>query len=140
MEKIKILIICTGNSARSQIFEGLINTLFNDRFEAKSAGTQPSIVNPYAIKVMEEIDIDISHQRSKSIKEFYGNKFDLVITVCDNAKKVCPVFHGAGKMIHQAFSDPAAVKGNDKQILKAFRSVRDQICNWIKEVLTNQNN
>ena len=139
MEKIKILIICTGNSARSQMFEGLINTLFSDRFEAKSAGTQPSIVNPYAIKVMEEIDINISHQRSKNIKEFYGNKFDLVITVCDNAKKVCPVFPGAGKMIHKAFSDPAAVKGNDKEILEAFRSVRDQICNWIKEVLIDQN-
>ncbi|MFX1392172.1 MAG: arsenate reductase ArsC [Promethearchaeota archaeon] len=135
MKKIKVLFICTGNSARSQIAEGLINNFYNDKFEAFSAGTKPSGMNPYTIKVMEEIDIDISKQRSKSITEFNGVKFDIVITVCDNTKKVCPFFSGAKKMINAPFDDPAAFKGADDQIADFFRSVRDQIKKWISENL-----
>ena len=135
MGKKRILFICTGNSARSQIAEGLINHLYLNNFEAKSAGTRPSPINPYAIKVMDEIGIDISNQRSKSIAEFNGVKFDIVITVCNNAKKICPFFPGAKEMIHAPFDDPAAFKGADDQIIEFFRSVRDQIKKWINENL-----
>ncbi len=135
MKKFKVLFICTGNSARSQIAEGLINNFYSDKFEAFSAGTKPSRINHYAIKVMEEISIDISKQISKSISEFNNVEFDIVITVCDNAKKVCPFFPGAKEMIHAPFDDPAAFKGADDQIIEFFRSVRDQIKNWIEENL-----
>ena len=135
MKRIKVLFICTGNSARSQMAEGLINNFYRDKFEAFSAGTKPSGINPYTIKVMEEICIDISNQRSKSISEFYGVKFDIVITVCDNAKKECPFFSGAKEMIHAPFDDPAAVKGTDEEITELFRSVREQIKKWIEENL-----
>ena len=135
MKRIKVLFICTGNSARSQTAEGLINNFYRDKFEAFSAGTNPSTINPYAIKVMEEIGIDLSNQRSKSISEFNGVKFDIVITVCNNAKKVCPFFPGAKEMIHAPFDDPAAFKGSEDKMLELFKSVREQIKNWIDENL-----
>ena len=135
MKRIKVLFICTGNSARSQIAEGLINNFYGDKFEAFSAGTKPSRINRYAIKVMEEIGIDISKKMSNSISEFNNVKFDIVITVCDNAKKVCPFFPGAKEIIHAPFDDPAAVKGTDDIITDFFRSVRDQIKIWIEENL-----
>jgi arsenate reductase len=135
MNRKKILIICTHNSARSQIAEGLINALFKDRFEAFSAGTEVAEVRPQAIQVLKEIGIDISHHYSKNMREFYGTKFDLVATVCDNAKKVCPVFPGAKKMIHKSFPDPSEVNGTDDEKLIAFRNVRDSILKWIKEDL-----
>lgn len=133
MKKKKILFICTGNSARSQMAEGLVNFFYNDKFEAFSGGTKPSKVNPYAIKAMIEIGIDISNQRSKHFSEFYGIKIDLAMTVCDNAKKVCPVFPGAKNNIHNTFTDPAEAKGTEEEILTIFRNIRDQIHNWIKE-------
>jgi len=133
MKKKKILFICTGNSARSQMAEGLVNSLYNDKFEAYSGGIHPSKVNPYAIKVMREIGINISNQRSKHFSEFYGIDIDIAITVCDNAKKVCPVFPGAKKNIHNTFPDPAEAKGTEEQILNIFREVRDQIHEWIKK-------
>jgi arsenate reductase len=133
MNKQKILFICTGNSARSQIAEGLVNFFYNDKFVAYSGGTQPSKINPYAIKVMGEIGIDISTQRSKHFSEFCGNEIDIAMTVCDNAKKVCPVFPGAKKNIHNTFTDPAEAKGTEEEILTIFRNVRAQIHNWIKE-------
>ncbi len=135
-----VLVICTGNSARSQMFEGLLNGLYSDKFEVYSAGTKPSQVNPYAIKAMKEIDINISHQRSKLLSEFYGQEFDIVVTVCDYAKKVCPIFPGAKRMIHHAFIDPADVQGSEKEILTVFRTVRNQINQWIKEYLLNELN
>jgi len=138
MRKKKILFICTHNSARSQMAEGLINSLFNDKFEVYSAGIEVSVVKPQAIKVLQEIGIDISQHYSKQIKEFYGRDFDLVITVCDNAKKVCPVFPGAKKMIHKAFRDPSAVIGTEEKKLNVFREVRDQIHEWIKESLVKK--
>ena len=138
--KKKILIICTHNSARSQMAEGLINALYNDKFEAYSAGTEVSEVRPQTIQVLKEIDIDISHHYSKHLRDFYGTKFDLVVTVCDNAKKVCPVFPGAKQMIHKSFPDPSSVDGTDDEKLNAFRAVRDQIDNWIKSSLLSNFN
>ncbi|MFX1339571.1 MAG: arsenate reductase ArsC [Promethearchaeota archaeon] len=133
MRKKKILFICTGNSARSQMAEGLINYFYNDKFEAFSGGTNPTKLNPYAIKVMSELGIDISNQRSKHFSEFYGTEIDIAMTVCDNAKKVCPVFPGAKKNIHNTFTDPAEATGTEEQILTIFRKIRDQIHKWIKE-------
>jgi len=135
MNKKKILIICTHNSARSQMAEGLINALYNDDFEAFSAGTEVAEIRPQAILVLREIGIDISHQYSKNMREFYGTTFDLVATVCDNAKKVCPVFPGAKKMIHKSFPDPSKFEGTDEEKLIAFRNARDLILKWIKEDL-----
>ncbi|MDY6960087.1 MAG: arsenate reductase ArsC [Halobacteriota archaeon] len=128
----KILFICTHNSARSQMAEGLVNHLLKGKYHAYSAGTEPTGVNSYATKVMEEIGIDISSHRSKSIDEFRETKFDYVITVCDNAKEVCPFFPG-GKQIHKSFVDPSTSQGTDEEILSSFRKVRDEIKEWIMD-------
>jgi len=135
MPRKKILIICTHNSARSQMAEGLINALYSNKFEVYSAGTEVSKVKPQAIKVLKEIGIDISHHYSKHIRDFYGTKFDLAVTVCDNAKKICPVFPGAKKNLHKSFPNPTAIKGTEEEKLEGFRKVRDQIHQWIKEEL-----
>ena len=135
MEKKKILFICTHNSARSQMAEGFVNTFFSDNFEAYSAGTEVAFVRPYAVKVMQEIDVDISKHRSKHMREFYGKGFDLVVTVCDYAKKICPVFPGAKRMIHQSFEDPSSTDGTEEEKLEVYRKVRDQIKNWLVENL-----
>lgn len=131
VEKKRILFICTHNSARSQIAESLVNALYNERYEAFSAGTEPSEVNPYAIKVMSEIDIDITEQRSKGLDEFIKQEFDYVITVCDHANEACPFFPGGKERIHKGFKDPAAVEGNDMGKLAAFRQARDEIKAWL---------
>ena len=127
MNKQKVLIVCTGNSARSQMAEGLLRHEGGDRFEVFSAGTKPSLVRPEAIAVMREIGIDISSHRSKSVDEFIGHPLDFVITVCDSAKETCPVFPGAGKRLHWPFDDPAAVTGSEDARRAAFRKIRDQI-------------
>ena len=129
----KVLFICTHNSARSQMAEGLMNALPGNQYQAFSAGTEPSQVNPYAIKSMSEFDIDISTNRSQHIHEFKGMEFDYVITVCDNAKEECPVFPGGCKHIHKGFADPSRVEGGDDQKLMAFRIVRDEIRDWIQK-------
>jgi len=131
MSKKKVLFICTHNSARSQIAEGLLRTLYGDRFDAYSAGTHPSCVNPYAIKVMKEIEIDISAHRSKSIEEFRGVKFDYVITVCNNAKESCPFFPDGLKYLHKSFDDPSQFNGTHEEMLSAFRQTRHEIKDWI---------
>jgi len=133
MDKKRVLFICTHNSARSQMAEGIMNALYGDKFQAFSAGTNPSKVNPLAIEVLKEIGIDISHHRSKSIDEFKGETFDYVVTVCDNAKENCPYFPGGKKYVHRGFIDPASVEGTYEEKLSAFRKVRDEILNWIKE-------
>lgn len=115
--------------------EGLINFLFSDKFDAYSAGTEVSIVRLQAIKVMQELEIDISDHRSKHLRESYGIKFDLVVTLCENAKKVCLVFPGAKKMIHKSFRDPSIAKSTEEEQLKIFREVRDEILEWIKNEL-----
>lgn len=131
-----ILVICTGNSARSQMMEGLLNHFGNRNVQALSAGTQPSTVNPFAIQAMAEIGIDISTHRSKFIDEFKNQTFDVVLTVCDSAKETCPYFPGK-KIIHQSFEDPAALKGTDQEKLQLFRKVRDEEVEWVREFLEN---
>ena len=125
--KPRVLILCTGNSARSQMAEGLLRHEGGDRFEVFSAGTKPSHVRPEAIAVMAEIGLDISGHRSKSVDEFVGQDLDFVITVCDNAKETCPVFPGAVQRLHWPFEDPAAVEGSAEVRKAAFRRIRDRI-------------
>ena len=127
MNKSKILILCTGNSARSQMAEGLLRHEGGVRFEVFSAGTKPSLVRPEAIFVMGEMGIDISGHRSKSVDEFAGQELDYVITVCDNAKESCPIFPAKTLMMHWPFEDPAGVQGSEDERIAAFRKVRDQI-------------
>jgi arsenate reductase (thioredoxin) len=123
----RVLILCTGNSARSQMAEGLLRHLAGDRFEVASAGVAPAEVRPEAIAVMRELGIDISHHRSKSVDEFLGQDFDYVITVCDNANEQCPIFPSNTKRIHWSFEDPAAAAGDEQARLAVFRRVRDEI-------------
>jgi arsenate reductase (thioredoxin) len=123
----RVLILCTGNSARSQMAEGILRQIAGNDFEVASAGVAPSHVRPEAIKVMGELRIDISDHRSKSVAEFLGQEFDFVITVCDNANEQCPVFPGKTKRIHWSFEDPAAALGDEPARLTVFRRVRDEI-------------
>lgn len=125
--KPSILVLCTGNSARSQMGEGLFRHYLDDRFEVYSAGTKPSSVRPEAISVMTELGIDISGHRSKSVDEFLDHEFRFVFTVCDNAKESCPVLPGKAERFHWSFEDPAAVDGPEEMRKAAFRRIRDQI-------------
>jgi len=127
MAKKRVLVLCTGNSARSQMAEGFLRHEAGDRFEVYSAGTKPSTVRPEAIAVMGEIGIDISGHRSKPVDEFVGMPMDTVITVCDNARESCPVFPAATLMLHWPFEDPAAVEGSVEKRKAAFRKIRDEI-------------
>ena len=129
--KKRVLFVCTHNSARSQMAEALLNKLYGDKYEAYSAGVEPREINPYAIKAMAEVGIDISKQRSKSIKEFLGQKFDYVVTVCDYARENCPFFPGE-EIIHKSFEDPAEVEGSEEEIMERVRHVRDEIKKWIE--------
>lgn len=123
----RVLILCTGNSARRQMAEGLLRYDGGKEFEVESAGVIASFVRPQAIAAMNEIGIDISGHRSKSVEEFTGEEFDYVITVCDNAKESCPVFPGKIQRIHWSFDDPAEATGSDEEKLYMFRRVRDEI-------------
>jgi len=123
----RYLILCTGNSARSQMAEGLLRHLAGGRVEVHSAGTKPGTVRPEAIAAMAELGIDISSHRSKHVDEFAGQRFDTVITVCDNAREVCPVFPEGVRMVHWSFEDPAAIEGAEEVRLEAFRRIRDEI-------------
>lgn len=130
MNKQRVLILCTGNSARSQMGEGLMRHLAGDQFEVYSAGLEPKGINPYSIQAMDEIGIDIRSHWSKSTKEYMGKMFfHYVITVCGNADKSCPqaLWAQGGKKLHWPFEDPAAVEGTDEEKLAAFRDTRDQI-------------
>jgi arsenate reductase len=132
VKKKKILILCTANSARSQMAEGLLKHICKDEYEIDSAGTKASFVRPEAIKVLEEIGVDISKNHSKSVEEFAAEEIDFVLTVCDNAKENCPYFPAKTKLIHQSFEDPAAIEGAEAERLEAFRRVRDQIKDYLK--------
>jgi arsenate reductase len=132
MEKKRVLILCTGNSARSQMAEGLLRHDAGERFEVESAGTKPSIVRPEAIAAMDELGIDISGHRSKSVKEFDGQKFDYVITVCDSARESCPVFFGRAVRLHHSFEDPAALDSSKEERLNLFRRVRDELRSYLR--------
>jgi len=132
--KIRVLILCTGNSARSQMAEGLLRHDAGDRFEVASAGTNPSVVRPEAIAVMRELGIDITAHRSKHVDEFAGQPFDYVLTVCDHANESCPVFLGTTKRLHHSFEDPPpASVGSDDERLAIFRRVRDQLRAYLAE-------
>lgn len=137
-DKKRVLILCTGNSARSQMAEGLLRWMAGDRFEVLSAGVEPSQVRPQAIEAMREIGIDISKQHSKSVEEFAEQEFDYVITVCDNANERCPVFPGQTKRLHWSFDDPAATKGDEAERLAVFRRVRDEIEARLREFVESQ--
>lgn len=140
-DKMKILFICYHNSARSQMAEGLLRALYGDRYEVHSAGIEATQVDPRAVKVMNEIGIDISGQHSKRMNEYRGVLFDLAVTVCDKAKEACPLCKislkapatapAAKKVVHKTFNDPAAAEGSDEEQLNAFRRVRDEIKSWI---------
>jgi len=130
----RVLILCTGNSARSQMAEGLLRHDAGDRFDVESAGTKPGIVRPEAIAAMKELGIDISGHRSKHVDEFEGKQFDYVLTVCDNAKESCPVFFGTAKKLHHSFDDPPpASEGNQQERMAIFRRVRDELRAYLAE-------
>ncbi len=132
-EKKKIIFLCTQNSARSQMAEGLMRKLFGEEYEVFSAGTNPYRVNPFAIKAMEMEGIDISSHGSKSIDDYLGVEFDCIVTVCDNARENCPFMPGGEKYLHHNFTDPAAIKGSDEEILSGFEKVRKEIKDWLIE-------
>jgi arsenate reductase (thioredoxin) len=131
----RVLILCTGNSARSQMAEGLLRHDGGARFEVESAGVEPSHVRPQAVEAMRELGIDISGHRSKSVDEFAGQEFDYVITVCDNANERCPVFPGKTTRIHWSFDDPAAAQGDEAERLAVFRRVRDEIRGRLRDFI-----
>ncbi len=128
MSKQRVLFLCTGNSCRSQRAEGILRSLAGDKFEAYSAGSRPSgRVHELAVDAMRESGIDISKHESKSVDSFAGEKFDFVVTVCDNAREACPNFPGAGRQAHWSFDDPAQASGTEEQRRRVFRRVRDEI-------------
>ncbi len=129
----RVLFLCTHNAARSQMAEGLLRHRYPDRFEVFSAGIEPTRVDPCAVRVMAELGIDISGQRSKGVLEVFDKAIDTVVTVCDRARETCPFFPGAGETLHVSFPDPAAVEGDDQNRLAAFRRVRDEIATWIEQ-------
>jgi arsenate reductase (thioredoxin) len=131
----RILVLCTGNSARSQMGEGLFRHEGRGAYEVASAGTRPGRIRPEAIAAMKELGIDISRHRSKSVNEFEGQSFDYVVTVCDNARDNCPVFPAGTERIHWSFEDPASVQGTEEERLAAFRRIRDQIHDNVKAFL-----
>ena len=136
LNKIKVLFLCTGNSARSQMAEAFLRKYAGDRFEVFSAGLGPTVVNPFTIQVMDEIGVNMSSHRSKHLDEYVGKvRFDYLITVCDNAEKKCPFFPGVGIRLHWPFDDPASASGNDAQKLAKFRQVRDLIDSRVREWL-----
>ena len=135
--KKKVLFLCAENSCRSQMAEGILRYFKGDEYEVFSAGTNPSVVDPRAIKVMAEIGIDISGHKSKSVQEFLDKDFDFIITVCDKAKETCPVFYRGGKNIHWSFIDPKEARGSEKEVLQIFRRVRDEIKLRIQEEFGN---
>ena len=136
--KPKVMVLCSGNSARSQMAEGWLRHLAGDRFEVVSAGTEPSSVNPLAIAVMRERGIDISGHRSKPVDEFLGETFGYLISVCDNAREKCPIFPGAVKRMHWPLEDPAAAAGQDEERLAVFRRIRDDIETRVRAWIQDQ--
>lgn len=127
MSAARVLILCTANSSRSQMAEGLLRHIAGRSMHVYSAGAQPSAVNPLAIRAMAARGLDIRHHRSKSMMEFFDQPFDYVITVCDNAAESCPLFPGRAKRIHWGFPDPASVIGTEEERLDAFERVRDAL-------------
>ena len=134
----KVLIVCTGNSCRSQMAEGWIREFAKDKVEVYSAGTHPEPVNSVAIKVMQSLCVDISQHQSNLLDEYLNLDFDYVITVCDSAKELCPTFPSASKVIHKSFPDPAKAKGTDEEVLAVYKKVRDMLKSFCKEFLQKE--
>lgn len=137
-EQKRVLFICTHNSARSQIAEGLMNTFYGDDYIAWSAGTEPTQVNLYAIRVMEEVGIDVAGHYSKGMESFLEQDFDYVITVCDHANEVCPFFPDGKERIHKGFQDPSTIEGPEEEKLAGFRHTRDEIKTWLEQVFAGK--
>ena len=134
-DKQRVLFLCTHNSARSQMAEGLLRHLGGDRFEAFSAGTEATCVRPLAVRTMRELGIDISSQESKALDRYVDQAFDKVITVCDQANEACPIFFGARELLHWSFPDPSRTTGAEEQQLAIYREVRDGIRGRIEREL-----
>lgn len=128
----KVLFLCTHNSARSQMAEAYLDHYYGYRYDVYSAGIHPSEINSFVVKVMAEEGIDLSGARSKSVEEFLEKEFDLVVTVCDNAREGCPVFP-SGELIHHSFKDPSSLSGSGEDILVQVREIRDEIKRWVIE-------
>ena len=138
MEKKSVLFVCTHNSARSQMAEGLLRDRHGDRYEVYSAGTEKSHVRPLAIQAMREIGIDLSDHYSKTVAELDGHTFDYVVTVCDSAREACPYVPARKENLHRSFDDPSATEGTDEEQLTVFRPVRDEISEWIDETFASE--
>ena len=137
--KPKVLFLCTGNSARSQMAEGYLRHVASDRFTPLSAGIEPKVLNPLAVEAMAEIGIDISQQTSKDVASFLGQHIPYVVTVCDSARQRCPIFPGSWKFLHWSLEDPADAQGTHGERLTVFRRVRDQIIDHInRELVSNE--
>ncbi len=135
MPKPSVLFLCTGNSCRSQMAEGLLREMAGDRFEAASAGTKPVGLNPLAVQAMAELDLDISGRPSRHVDSLTGKAFTHVITVCDNARDTCPTFPAEVRSHHWSFDDPAEAEGDDAERMPVFRRVRDEIADRIREFI-----
>ena len=136
--KTKVLFLCTGNSCRSQMAEGFLREYGGDAYDAHSAGTKPSMVNPLAVRAMSEVGIDISGHRSKNVAEYLGQHFPFVITVCDNAKEHCPIFPGPCVREHWPFDDPAEAQGSEEERMEFFCRVRDEIAARVREFVAKK--
>ncbi len=136
-EKSRVLFLCTHNSARSQMAEGLLRHLAGDRFEAHSAGTEATHVRPLAVRAMDEVGVDISGQESKTLERYVEEPFDYVVTVCDDANEACPFFPGARNRLHWSLEDPSQAEGSEDERLTVFRRVRDEIRERIEQELVN---
>jgi arsenate reductase len=135
--KKRALFLCTHNSARSQMAEGLLGHLAGDRFEAMSAGTEATHVRPLAVRAMKEVGVDISEHESKTLERYLGESFDYVITVCDDANEACPFFPGARERLHWSFEDPSRAEGSEEERLAVFRRVRDRIKDQVQAELVD---
>ena len=135
----RILILCADNSARSQMAKAFLERVTFNRIEVHSAGINPKPIHPIAIKVMRELGIDISKNRSKTVNEYYHDKFDFVITVCENSREKCPPFQGTHTKIHKSIDNPASTKGSENNKIEAFRKVRDQIKDWLTDFAERYN-
>jgi arsenate reductase len=136
--KLNVLFLCIGNASRSQMAEGYVNARLGNRYHASSAGLSPERVSHKAIAVMDEIGIDISGHRSKSVQEFYGKEFDYVVTLCDEAEDECPHFLRSKDYIHKEFEDPCKVRGSEEELLKVYRKTRDDIIKWIERTFGSE--
>ncbi|HOB59158.1 MAG TPA: arsenate reductase ArsC [Methanoregulaceae archaeon] len=138
MTRKRVLFICSHNAARSQMAEGYLRARHGDRFEAFSAGTKASTLSPYAIRVMQEIGVDISGHRSKSLNEIAGREMDVAVIVCDAAKSACPFFPWAKVTLHAIFRNPKEFAGTDDEIINGFREIRDEITGWIDRFVSEK--